>query len=110
MSIEYGVDVINLISPELLGIEEIGKRYRGKIAFFSSIDHQKTISFGTEKDIRYDIEKIARNWSLKEGGLVLYFANLNATALGIDFNRQKWIVEIIKEYTNFYNKQISEIS
>lgn len=102
--IEIELDAINLMSPELLGVEEIGKKYRGKIAFFSSIDHQKTLAFGSEKEMRRELEKLIINWGSEKGGLVLYFCDGNAQALGISNERQRWIVDIIREYTNYYSK------
>jgi uroporphyrinogen decarboxylase len=103
--VEIGVDAINLYSPDLLGIEEIGKKYKEKITFFSSIDHQYTLGNGGEGEIRSDIERVVKSWGSEKGGLILYFADLNAAGMGISNERQKMIVDIISQYTDAYGKQ-----
>jgi len=106
--IEIGVDAINLNSPELLGIEEVGKRWKGKINFFSSIDTQKTLVFGSEKEIREEFEKVAYNWASKKGGLIIYLDDGNYNTLEIDAERKKMICGILREYKNYYQSKILE--
>ena len=102
--IEIGLDAINLMSPELLGIEEIGRKYRHKITFFSSIDHQTSLISGSEEKIRKELEKVIKNWGSPRGGLVLYLCDGNGKALGVEAERQKWIIDIIRDYTDYYQK------
>ena len=103
--IEIGVDAINLNSPELLGIEEVGKRWKGKIDFFSSIDTQKTLVFGSEKEIRKEFEKVACNWASAEGGLIIYLDDGNFNTLCINSERKKMICDILREYINYYQSE-----
>ena len=50
--IEIGLDAINLQQPRALGIEEIGRRYRGRICFESLCDIQHTLPFKSPDEIR----------------------------------------------------------
>jgi hypothetical protein len=69
--IDAGCDVVNLQQPRALGIEEIGRRYRGRITFESLADIQATLPSGTRERIRDDARALAEHWMLPEGGFVL---------------------------------------
>jgi len=69
--IEAGVDVLNLQQPRALGIEEIGRRYRGKVTFESLADIQATMPTGRRDLIEADARDLARHWMLPTGGFVL---------------------------------------
>ncbi len=67
---EIGVKVINTFQPNCLGIKEIGKKYKDKICFETTIDIQNTILRG-ENAIRNEAYAIVRNWSSIRGGLII---------------------------------------
>jgi hypothetical protein len=69
--IEIGVHSINLQQPRLNGIEEIGKRFRGRISFESTCDIQSTLPFGDEEAIRSEAHLLMERWATPEGGFVL---------------------------------------
>jgi hypothetical protein len=69
--VAVGVDVVNLQQPRALGIDEIGRRYRGRIAFSSLADIQATLPTGRDDLIRRDAEQLAEHWMSPEGGFVL---------------------------------------
>lgn len=69
--IEIGCNVINLQQPRALGIEEIGKRFRGRICFESLCDIQHTLPFKDEATIREEAELLLREWAVPEGGFIL---------------------------------------
>ena len=68
--IQAGVDVVNLQQPRALGIEEIGERYKGRIAFESLADIQATLPTGDKKKIESDAEQLMTFWAGPEGGFV----------------------------------------
>ena len=68
--IRVGVDVVNLQQPRALGIEEVGKQYRGRITFSSLADIQATLPTGRADLIEADAEALAANWMLPAGGFV----------------------------------------
>ncbi len=69
--IDCGLDVVNLQQPRNLGIEEIGRRYRGRICFESLCDIQATLPRGDEKQIRQEAQLLLAEWSTPEGGFIL---------------------------------------
>lgn len=68
--IDCGLDVIELEQPQALGIEEIGRRYRGRICFEGSIDIQATLPTENEELIRKEAKELIENWSTPEGGFI----------------------------------------
>jgi hypothetical protein len=69
--IDAGVDAVNLQQPRALGIEEIGRRYRGRIAFESLSDIQASLPSGDPERIRGDARQLAEHWMSPAGGFVL---------------------------------------
>ncbi len=81
--IEAGVDVVNLQQPRALGIEEIGRRYRGRITFESLSDIQASLPSHNASLIEADATALARHWMMREGGFV--FSDYgDARAIGAD--------------------------
>jgi uroporphyrinogen-III decarboxylase len=68
--IQAGVDVVNLQQPRALGIEEIGGRYAGRIAFESLADIQATLPTGNRSAIEADAQALMNHWASVEGGFV----------------------------------------
>jgi hypothetical protein len=68
--IEAGVDVVNLQQPRGLGIEDIGQRYRGRIAFESLADIQATLPRGDAESISADAQALGEYWMSPSGGFV----------------------------------------
>ena len=66
--IRAGVGAVNLQQPRALGIEEIGRRYRGRIAFESLADIQATLPTGDRSKIEADAEALMTHWAAAEGG------------------------------------------
>jgi hypothetical protein len=69
--IDCGLDVVNLQQPRNLGIEEIGRRYGGRICFESLCDIQATLPRGDAKEIREEAALLLDQWATPEGGFVL---------------------------------------
>jgi len=69
--IEIGLDSINLQQPRALGIEEIGRRYRGRICFESLCDIQHTLPFRDAAAIREEAALLLKHWSTPVGGFIL---------------------------------------
>mgnify|MGYP005841558619 FL=1 len=69
--IDIGLDVINLQQPRALGIEEIGRRFRGRICFSSLCDIQRTLPFGTAAEIQEEARLLLEQWATSEGGFIL---------------------------------------
>ena len=68
--IEAGVDVLNLQQPRALGIEQIGRRYKGRIAFESLADIQATLPTGDRQRIERDAQQLMTCWAGPDGGFI----------------------------------------
>jgi hypothetical protein len=68
--IRAGVNVVNLQQPRALGIEEMGRRYRGRIAFQSLADIQATLPTGDRVKVDEDAEQLMAWWADERGGFV----------------------------------------
>jgi len=66
-----GVDVLNLQQPTVLGIEEIGRKYSGKVCFLSLCDIQKTLPFKDGEAIIREANSLLRHWGTDDGGFIL---------------------------------------
>lgn len=69
--IAAGVDAVNLQQPRALGIEAIGRRYHGRIAFVSLSDIQRSLPSGCSCEIERDAADLLRWWADTSGGFVL---------------------------------------
>ena len=56
---EIGIDAVNS-QLFCMDMEEIGRRYAGKIAFWGEIDRQRMLPFGTEGEVRQGVRRAYR--------------------------------------------------
>jgi len=68
--IEIGLNVYNPFQPEVVNVSEMIKNYSNKLAFYGGIGLQKTLPFGTEKEIEEEVEN-RLNLGKKYGGLII---------------------------------------
>jgi uroporphyrinogen decarboxylase len=68
--IEVGLDVIHMDQQENMGLELLGKRFGGRITFFSPVDIQNTMVNGSLDDIRAYCRKMAACLGRPKGGLI----------------------------------------
>lgn len=64
--IEIGLDVLNPVQPASMDPRELKRRFGDKLAFWGSIDEQRTLPFGTPEDVRREVE--TRLLTLGRGG------------------------------------------
>ena len=55
--IEIGVNVFNPFQPEVMDIENIIKRYAGRLAFNGGLSIQKTLPFGNPNEVRNEVKR-----------------------------------------------------
>lgn len=70
--IKAGVDVMNMQQPRAYGIEELGRRFRGRIAFLATVDIQSTLPSGDPEEIRREAHELVEHWSTPEGGFIVF--------------------------------------
>ncbi len=79
--IEIGVDVIQLMQPRALGIEQIGQRFRGRICFESLCDIQNTLPLRGAKEIQAEARLLLEQWATPSGGFILTIDEYDAQDL-----------------------------
>lgn len=68
--IKAGVDSLNLQQPRALGIEEVGRRYRGRVTFESLADIQATLPTGDRARVQADADLLMEYWADPKGGFI----------------------------------------
>jgi uroporphyrinogen decarboxylase len=56
--IEVGVDIFNPFQPEVMDVFEIKKQYGNDLSFYGGISTQRTLPFGTVKDIQAEVSRL----------------------------------------------------
>ena len=69
--IEIGCNVLNLQQPRVLGIEEIGKRFAGRVCFETACDIQRTLPSGRPEEIEEEAKLLLDCWGTDRGGFLL---------------------------------------
>lgn len=67
--IEIGVDAVNS-QLFCMDIEELGRRYRGKVTFWGEIDRQHLLPFGTVDEVRAGVRRVRRALDDGRGGVI----------------------------------------
>ncbi|MGQ9682024.1 MAG: uroporphyrinogen decarboxylase family protein [Anaerolineae bacterium] len=90
--IDIGLDVINLQQPRTLGIEEIGRRFRGRICFLSLCDIQHTLPFCGREEIAAEATLLLQHWATPQGGFILGDYG-DPAAIGVSLEKKRWMLE-----------------
>ncbi len=67
--IEIGFDAVNS-QLFCMDIEELGKRFSGKITFWGEIDRQHILPFGTPDDVRDAVRRVRKALERGRGGMI----------------------------------------
>ncbi len=68
--IEIGLDVIHMDQQENMGLALLGERFGGRLTFFSPVDIQNTMVYGTLDDIRAYCRRMVKLLSRPGGGFI----------------------------------------
>lgn len=68
--IEMGLQVLNPIQPECMGLEHIKAAYGGDLAFWGGISTQQTLPYGTPDEVRQEARRV-RDVLGRDGGYIL---------------------------------------
>jgi hypothetical protein len=80
--VEIGVDVIEIEQPHAIGIEEVGRDFRGRICFETLCDIQMTLPTKDPEKIRDEAHLLLEHWATPQGGLILSIDAENNSDLG----------------------------
>jgi uroporphyrinogen decarboxylase len=67
--IEIGVDALNS-QLFCMDLEELGRRFKGRITFWGEIDRQQVLPFGNPEDVREAVRRVRRALDDGAGGVV----------------------------------------
>ena len=67
--IELGVDAVNS-QLFCMNIEELGRKYRGKITFWGEVDRQRLLPFGTPEEVRAAVRRVRAALDDGRGGVI----------------------------------------
>ncbi len=56
--IDVGVDILDPVQPGCMEVQELARRFGGRIAFSGAIDIQGTMVFGTPADVRSEVHRL----------------------------------------------------
>jgi hypothetical protein len=70
--VEIGVDALNS-QLYCMDLEEIGRRFKGRIAFWGEIDRQRILPFGTTDEVRAAVQRLAEALYDRRGGVMAQF-------------------------------------
>lgn len=102
--IDCGLEVINMQQPNVVGIDEISRRYRGRICFESIVDTQSTLPRGTYDEIRAQAHELVEKWGTPQGGFIASDYN-DAEAIGVTLDRRRVMFEAFAEKGGYPNVQ-----
>lgn len=89
--IEIGVDVLELLQPDLLGIEHLGRELGGKVCFCCSVDHQRRATHGSRDEIFQYAKSLQDHLGRFNGGFIAYIEDY--ASLGMSEQNYQWIRE-----------------
>jgi hypothetical protein len=67
--VEIGVDALNS-QLFCMDIEELGRRFKGRITFWGEIDRQHVMPRGTPDDVRNAVQRVRRALADERGGVI----------------------------------------
>ena len=89
--IDIGVDVVELLQPDVMGIERLAADFGGSVCFCCSIDHQRRAISGTRDEIFAYARRLRDTLGAFHGGFIAYIEDYSC--LGMDEEHYQWIRE-----------------
>ncbi|MGI5959890.1 MAG: uroporphyrinogen decarboxylase family protein [Massiliimalia sp.] len=90
--IDAGVNAFNLLQPNTNGIEELGRRFAGKTAFYTCCDIQTTLVSGTKEQIWSEAKQLMDYWGTENGGFICSDYG-DSEAIGSEPIKKQWMYE-----------------
>jgi uroporphyrinogen decarboxylase len=89
--IKTGVDILQFDSPNMTGIEDVGKNFGGKVAFCNVVDIQEVLPRGNPDEIEAYVKKMIRHLGCYNGGLIgMQYADKWSIAVKGRYERMAW--------------------
>ena len=100
---EIGCNVADLQQPRALGIEEVGKKYAGKLCFQSLCDIQHTLPFKGAEEIEAEAKLLIDYWGTDMGGFVLADYG-DGEAIGVPIEKKQIMFDAFMKYDRWKKK------
>ena len=79
--IDIGVDVLELLQPDVFGIEWLGREFGGHVTFCCSVDHQRRALTGTREEIFAYVAQLVNTLGKFHGGFIGYVEDYNCLGM-----------------------------
>jgi len=89
--IDIGADVIELLQPDIFGVERLAADFGGRVCFCCSVDHQRRAISGTREEIFAYAKHLRDTLGAFNGGFIAYIEDY--AALGMSEQNYQWIRE-----------------
>jgi uroporphyrinogen-III decarboxylase len=93
--IEIGCDVLHFEQPHVLGIEDIGRRFAGRVCFAATCDVQRTLPFKSPEGIKAEARLLRHRWGTPSGGFIgVEYDDPDAVAIPVENLRvmgEEWL-------------------
>ena len=89
--IEIGVDVLELLQPDVFGVERLSREFGGKVCFCCAVDHQRRAIHGSRGEIFGYARRLRDQLGRFHGGFIAYIEDYSS--LGMDEQHYQWIRE-----------------
>ncbi|MEW6358463.1 MAG: uroporphyrinogen decarboxylase family protein [Planctomycetota bacterium] len=97
--IEIGLNCFNPFQPEVMDVEALIKKYRGRLAFHGGLSTQKTLPYGTAEDVRRDTQRLLDLG--RDGGYI--FAPAHATPKDVPLENMLAFIDLVTNQPGFKN-------
>jgi uroporphyrinogen decarboxylase len=87
--IDVGVDVLELLQPDIFGVDRLAQAYGGKVCFCCSVDHQRRAVSGTRDEIFAYARLLSDRLGAFGGGFIGYIEDY--ASLGMSEQNYQWI-------------------
>jgi hypothetical protein len=87
--IDIGVDVLELLQPDIFGVETLARQYGGKVCFCCAVDHQRRAVSGTRDEIFAYARRLYDCLGAFNGGFIGYIEDY--ASLGMSEQNYQWI-------------------
>jgi len=96
--IDIGADVLELLQPDVFGVERLAREYGGHACFCCAVDHQRRAITGTRDEIHAYVAQLHRRLGAFNGGFIGYVEDY--ACLGMDEQHYQWIREAFLAVSN----------
>lgn len=87
--IDIGVDVLELLQPDIFGVEQLAREFGGRVCFCCSVDHQRRAVSGTHDEISSYAHLLRDTLGAFHGGFIAYIEDYSS--LGMSEQNYQWI-------------------